>query len=222
MITEFEDDEIFAPLNHYKRLMDVFPNLRAKSTLDQCIKGLSTELRSEVLNIDRFLMVDMKKDLKFRRKIEGDYPCSKITYVSPWGFRYKISISNIYLWHDIMWIAYNTRGEINKHGGRKKADHTIETLNDLANDSPEFADEMFRRIRECTVCNGGGKCNNWLIYEYNGIKKVTCEWSNGMHFKMIPSDFGDLRKVVCTIGNLVMKMNETDSDRSGQGGKEQS
>ena len=203
MITEFDIDEPFAPVDYFKRALDVFPNLRAKSSIESCIKGLSAELQNEIMDIDEYLMKDMKKTMKFKRKIEGDHPCSKITYVSPCGLRYKISISNTYLWHDIMWIAYNTRGEIDKYGGRKKADFTIETLDKLTEDSPEFANEMFKRIRECTVCNGGGKCDNWVIYEYNGTKKVTCEWSNGMHFKMIPADFTDLKKVVKTVESIL-------------------
>ena len=149
--------------------------------------------------MDEYLMKDMKKTLKFKRKIEGGYPCCKITYVSPWGFRYKIFISNTYLWHDNAWIAYNTRREVDNFGGRKKADYTIETLNILAEESPAFAELMFERIQECSLCHDGGSCSNWEVYTYNERKKVTCAWSNGMHFKMFPADFDDAKKVINAI-----------------------
>lgn len=198
-ITEFGDNEPTPPFGPFKRELDVFPNLRMKSTLDLCIQGLSPELQNEIMGMDEYLMKDMKKCLKFKRVIEGGYPCCKITYVSPLGFRYKIFISNTYLWHDIAWIAYNTRREADNFGGRKKADYTIETLNLLKEESPAFAGLMFERIHECSACNNGGPCNNWEIYDYNGSKKVTCAWNNGMHFKMFPWDYEDVRKVIKAI-----------------------
>jgi len=201
-ITEFGDDEPTHEIKAFKRALDVFPNLREKPSLDLCIQGLSAELQQEVLCMDTYLMKDMKQHLKFKRKIEGGYPCCKITYVSQWGFRYKIFISNAYLWHDNAWIAYNTRRETDSFGGRKKADYTVETLHILAKESPAFADLMFERIQECSMCNQGGPCSNWEVYEYNEQKKVTCAWNNGMHFKMFPADFDDVKKVIRAISQL--------------------
>jgi len=178
-----------------------------KSTIKQCIQGLSPDLQEEFMRTDEYLMKEMKKSLKFNRKIEGGYPCSRITYVSSWGFRYKVQISDTYIWHDISWISYNTKREQEKYGGYKKADYTIETLEKLAEKSPEFAEQMFSRIKECVACCGENGCTNSTMYAYSGKKKAGCGWNGGMQFKMFPSDFKDLRKVVAAIHDVLIKAN---------------
>jgi hypothetical protein len=172
--------------------------LSEKPTVETAIQCLSPELQSEILSTDEYL-----RKLKLKRKIENWNTGGRITYVSPLGFRYKIEIAECYMWHDLSWIAYNTRREVEKYGGRKKADYTVETLTKLSESSPEFADEMFSRMQECKGCNTSGCCNNIWVYEFNGKKKISCVWDGGMRFKMIPSDFADLRKVVGAISSIL-------------------
>ena len=188
-IIEYENEEPDMPTET--------PVLSEKPTVETAVQLLSPELQSEIIAIDEYL-----KSLKLKRKIENWNNGGRITYVSPMGFRYKIEISGFYMWHDLSWIAYNTRREVEKYGGRKKADYTIETLTKLSETSHEFANKMFTRIQECKGCNTTGGCNNIWIYEFNGKKKVSCVWDGGLRFKMIPSDFADLKKVVEAINLL--------------------
>ena len=207
-ITEYEQEEPVAPAESFeKELHPPGLSISEKPTIEACIQGLTLDLQKEILRTDEYLLKDMKKSLKFKRRIEGGYPCGRITYTSPWGFRYKINISDAYVCHDINWISYNTKREQEKYGGYKKADYTVEALNKLAEDSPEFADEMFFRIKECVVCTGGSPCPNKWMYEYNGKKKRGCGWGDGIQFKMFPSDFEDLRKVVDAISDVLIKDN---------------
>jgi hypothetical protein len=209
MVTVYENEEPVA-LADTIETMTINPNCLTgseKPTIEQCVQGLSLNLQEEILHTDEYLTKEMKKSLKFKRKIEGGYPCSRITYVSSWGFRYKVQISDTYIWHDINWISYNTKREQEKYGGYQKADYTIETLEKLAEESPKFAEEMFFRIKECVACCGENGCTNTTMYEYNGKKKVGCGWSDGMQFKMSSSDFGDLRKVVDAINNVLTQAN---------------
>ena len=200
VVTEYENEEPDIPTE--PPVIDpVEFALSEKPTVDTAIQMLSPELQKEILCTDEYL-----RKLKLKRKIENWIPGGRITYVSSRGFRYKIEISGSYLWHDLSWIAYNTRREVEKYSGRKKADYTIETLTKLSENSSEFASEMFSRIQECKGCNTSGGCNNIWMYEFNGKKKVSCVWDGGMRFKMIPSDFADVRKVIETI-NLYITEN---------------
>lgn len=203
-VTEYEHENPSAPVE-ISNINPHPPCLTAteKPTLTQCIQGLPPDVQQEVLRTDNYLLQDMKKSLQCKRKIEGGYPCARVTYTSPHGFRYKLHISGTYLWHDINWISYNTKREQEKYGGYKKADYTQETLQKLAETSPEFADEMFYRIKECVVCTGGEPCTNKCIYEYNGKKKRGCGWCEGMQFKMLPVEFADVRRVVGAIDEVL-------------------
>ncbi|MDR0443955.1 MAG: hypothetical protein LBH44_11165 [Treponema sp.] len=213
-ITEYENEEPVAPA--------VVPEIKAspvclskseKPTIDECVKGLTPNLQKEILRTDEYLQNDVKKSLKLKRKIEGGYPCSRIQYTSDWGFNYRIQISDACVWHDIGWITYNTKREQEKYGGYKKADHTLETLKKLAEDSPKFADEMFFRMKECVACGGEGakNCIHNGQYEYNGRKKTSC--NGNMHFKMFPSDFEDVRKIVGAINDVFSAHNDPQGRR---------
>ena len=174
-----------------------------KPTLQECIQGLTPDLQTAILHIDEFLLKDMKKIMAFKRKIEGGYPVNKITFVSPRGLSYKIYISDQYLRHDIAWISYNTHRERAKFGGLKKADYTVKTLEKLAETSPEFADEMAYRMKECVGCSkAGAHCMHREKYEYNGKAKISC--GGGIHFKMLPEEFEDLRKWVGAVGEVLI------------------
>jgi hypothetical protein len=204
-VTEYKNDEPSAPEEIHKREgSSSLLEASGKPVFSDRIKSLPPRIQDEIMKIDEWLMKDMKKSLKFKRIID---PYSKITYVSPWGFRYKITVHGAYMQHDVGWIGYNAKWLQEKHGGPRKADYTIETLNKLSETSPEFAQEMFFRIKECNGCGGtaGGNCINRTVYEYNGERKVSCGGS--VQFKMFPLDFEDLRKVMNAI-NEVLIINE--------------
>ena len=181
VVTEYDDDEPSVPTEiKIDRTPELLAGRPKKSTLEECVGRLDPDIKAEILFNDTYFLKDKKQTLKFKRNIEGGYPYSRITYVSIWGFRYKIIISEDYVWHDINWISYNSKREQAKYGGYKKADYTTETLNKLAETSPDFADEMFYRIKECVFCAGAGGCPNKTVYEFNGKKKRACGWSDGM------------------------------------------
>lgn len=176
------------------------------SKLDIAIQGLSPELKNEILKIDEYLMKDMRKNLKFKRTFEGEGN-SRISYVSPWGFRYKLYLSSEDVaggWHNISWIYYNTQREKQKYG-EHKPDYTVEALNKLAEESPEFAGELFDRMKECVGCRGRVGCTAGKAkYEYNGKKRTLC---CGFAFKMVSPDFGDVKKMIKAISDVVETIN---------------
>ncbi|MEG0692559.1 MAG: hypothetical protein RR444_05700, partial [Oscillospiraceae bacterium] len=103
-VFELKNEEIVEP----SEKPDINPlpvslSVSEKPTLEVCIKGLSNELQKEIINTDEFFLQAMKKNLKFKRKIEGGYPCSKISYVSSFGLSYKIHIFESTLWHQLNW-----------------------------------------------------------------------------------------------------------------------
>jgi len=201
-VTEYATGEIIEPQEGITKIPHP-PCLSSaeKPTIGECIQDLSQDLQNEILQTDEYLLKDMKKALGFKRKIEGGYPYSKISYVSPVGLSYKIHITGFTLQHQINWIRYNTQREQEKYG-HQKADLTNETLAKLSGESPEFAEEIFYRIRECFGCQQ--ECQYRVIYELGGKKKVSCtDICSGIHFKMRRSDFEDLRKVMKAISDVV-------------------
>jgi len=170
-----------------------------KPTIIYCIQGLEQQLQQTILDTDKYLCETLKKSMKFKRKIEGGYPYAKITYVSPLGFSYKLSISGQTMTHSMGWIDYNTKREQEKYGGIKKADYSIITLEKLAEKSRDFANKMFFQMKECAGCYG--YCIHRNHYEYNGKKKISC--GGTIQFKMFPSEFVDARKVIEAIDEIV-------------------
>ena len=212
-ITEFENEEITEPQEPVKIHYDsACLSASEKPTLEECVKGISGDLQREIMLTNEYLLNDMKKNLNFKRKIEGGYPYSKITYVSQKGLSYKIHIRGATLWHQLVWIRYNTKQEQEKYGGYKKADCTNEALNKLAEESPELAAEIFFRIRECFGC--AQNCDYKVLYEYNGVKKMSCDdIGGGIYFKMLPSDFGELRKYISVLNNVLIIMDMRIKDK---------
>jgi len=178
-----------------------------KSKLEIAIQDLAPELKKEILKIDEYLLKDMRKNLKFKRTFEGEG--SRISYVSPWGFRYKLYLSSEDVaggWHNISWIYYNTQRERQKYG-KHKPDYTVEALNKLAEESPELANELFNRMKECVGCRGRVGCTAGNSkYEYNGKKRTLC---CGFAFKMNHSDFEDAKKMIKAINDVVETINPT-------------
>lgn len=208
-ITEFELDKITVPEESVKIHCDsACLSVSEKPTLDKCIQGLEYDLQKEIIHTNEYLLNDVKKNMSFKRKIEGGYPYSKITYVSQKGLSYKIHIRGVTLWHQLVWIRYNTKQEQEKYGGYKKADCTNEALNKLAEESPELASKIFFRIRECFGCEQN--CGYRAIYEYNEMKKMSCDdIFGGIYFKMLPSDFEDLRKYISVLKDVLVTIDTT-------------
>lgn len=204
-IVELKNEEISEPAEKVNiNPLPVCLSVSEKPTLEECIQGLEIDLQKEIIRTNEYLLKDMKKNMTFKRKIEGGYPCSKITYVSPLGLSYKIHITGTILWHQLNWIRYNTKQEQEKYGGYKKADYTNEALKVLTKKSPELAAEIFYRIRECFGCKQN--CEYRALYENNGKKKASCDdIFGGIHFKMFPSDFEDLRNFINAINNVIIK-----------------
>jgi hypothetical protein len=207
-LTEYEDSEpAFQPYNEKELPPPAIAHID-KPDFDNCISLLPEDLKAEIKKHDELIL--SYKHLKFRRKIEGDCSCCRITYLSQYGFTYKLNISGTTMNHSMAWCVYNTKREQEKYGGYKKNDLTIETLNKLAEASPEFADEMFFRIKECVGCSGG-YCINRSHYEYKGKKKTSCgvKASCGglIQFKMFTSEFTEARQVLETIDNLLQNGN---------------
>jgi len=176
-------------------------NKEKKSKLETAIKNLPLELKNEILKMDEYLLKDMRKNLKFKRTFEAEG--SRISYVSPWGFRYKLYLSGEDIvggWHNISWIYYNTQREKQKYG-KHKPDYTVKALHKLAETSSEFANKLFDQMKECVGCRGKVGCTAGNSkYEFNGKKKTLC---CGFVFKMIPSDFGDVKKMIKAISEVV-------------------
>jgi len=201
-VTEYAENELREPEETVTKIPHpVHLTVVDKPTLLECIKGLELDLQNEIIQTDNFLLKDLKKLMGFKRKIEGGYPYSKISYVSVHGLAYKIQITGFTLRHQLNWIRYNTKREQEKYG-LQKADYTNETLAKLSEESLEFAEEIFYRIYDCAGCR---KTCTWrVIYELDGKKKASCsDIFAGTHFKMFPSDFLDLRKVVQAISGIV-------------------
>jgi len=200
-VTEYEDGEIALPDKIItKTPHPIHLSVSTKPTLDECIQELERDLQNEILLTNDYLLKDIKI-IGFKRKIEGGYPYSRISYVSPHGLSYKIHITGFTLHHQLNWIRYNTKREQEKYGFQK-ADYTNETLVKLSEESPEFADDIFFRIYECSGCHKN--CKWRITYEFGDKKKVSCtDIFAGMHFKMFPSDFEDLRKVIKVVNEIL-------------------
>lgn len=166
--------------------------LDQKPNLENCISLLSQEIQEEIMKTDYFLR--SLKPMKFKRQVEKHG--NKITYLSSdYGFSYLVYPSNDIMTHSLSWyIITNGKPEL----WHRKADMMEETLNKLAESSPELADKLFTNLLECIVCS---QCIVKTAYEYKGQKKLTCHGK--MEFKMCISDFEDVRIFINTVNELV-------------------
>ena len=195
-VTEYEDD---VPECNAEEIINGYPiwiQSKDKPKFEYGISKLSKELQDEMIKTNDFIL--SLKPLKLKRKVEAGYNACKITYVSEYGFSYKISVQWNTINHCMWWIIYTTHREQQKYGGVRKRNLITETLNKLAETSPEFADKMESNLRKCDGCQN---CAVKTPYEYKGKKKISCHGL--MEFAMIPSDFIDVRKVIETINEIL-------------------
>lgn len=133
-------------------------------------------------------MKSMKESLKFKKSIDKD---GKLTYESPCGLRYSMNRYGIGESHAMSW------------------DKLGKALEKLAEISPDFAEKMFLRLDEDISSRGGEKCNqcvfincaNMKYTEYNGKKRKSC--GGYMHFKWLPSEFEDVRKIIAVVKDVI-------------------
>jgi hypothetical protein len=163
-----------------------------KPQFEACISLLAKEIQNEIIKTDHYLR--SLKPMKFKRQV--DKYGNKITYIaSEYGFSYALYPSNDVMHHSLSWyIITGCKPEL----WYRKADMMEETLNKLAEASPEFAERMFLNLKECNACC---QCAVKTLYEFNGKKKVTCH--GRMEFKMCVSDFGDVRGFINTVNELI-------------------
>lgn len=192
-VTEYENDEPDIPAEiHDTPYFPPLSDLSGKPAIEDLIKNLSPEVQSEILKTDEYLMKNMKKSLKLKRRIETKFhPRNKIVYLSSGLLSCHLDIYHTYMSLELRWLS-------------DAENHVMTALNKLAEESPEFADKMFLRVKECTRCGsgiGGTGCVHGCRLEYNSKKTFSC-WGT-FQFKMLPSDFEDFRKVMDTVNSVV-------------------
>ncbi len=177
------------------------------SKFEEHVKTLPNEIQEEVRKTDEYLTKKMEKNFKLKRTIDK---YGNVTYISPWGFRYKIRRINAGELHDIQWIGYNTNREKEKFGERK-AFYFLEIFNKLAEKDLELANEIFSdNIYEhivgkiCPACKFPD-CRHVKTYEFNGKVKTTC--GSAIQFKWTSFDFENVRKVVESIHEVIIDAN---------------
>jgi hypothetical protein len=182
MVTEFEKDEL-AHLRSRQNIVDkngicLSIDKKAKSDFNECISVLSSGLKKEIISLNDFLL--SKKNLKIKRKIEGTSQACKINYVSNHGFSYAVHVSENITDHFFWWYMVSNLTYENKYMGRKN-DLTKETLNKVAETSPEIAKQLFSYYKECSGCC---ECAVKTIYEHDGSKKTVCHGKMIMNMKI--------------------------------------
>ena len=189
-VTEYTDEPEFAALPQKEFIYAPTLTKTENPTLEDCIKDLSPELQACLLDMDRHL-----KELKFRRKIQGGYPESRITYFVPYVVSYQIKISHHLLTHRTTAML-----GFYMNNARERADRfNPRFLSKLDESEPGLAGEIFDRMYElhCCRCRGDHSCAHFNLTEYDGQKKNNCQ--HIVQFKMIPADFGDVKKVIGAI-----------------------
>lgn len=157
-----------------------------KPSFEKCISLLPEHIQSEIFKTDEYLK--SLKLLKFKRQIEKNG--NKITYLaSDYGFSYILYLSNDIFDHSLQWyIITNGKPET----WHRKADMMVETLDRLANTSPDFAERMFYNLDDCVGC-----CNNCLgktQYRFHEKHKTVCHGK--LRFRMNADGFEDVRAFV--------------------------
>lgn len=180
--------ELPAPVSYNKAVAE-----GEKPTFETCISLLPVETQSEIIKTDEFLR--SLKPLNFKRTI--DKYGGKITYVaSEHGFSYAFFLSNDVMHHALQWYIV-TNGKVETW--RRKADMMDETLERLAETSPELAEKLFSNLKDCVGCYTN--CLAKTKYKFGGKQGFFCHGS--MAFTMRKEDFDDARAFIAAFGGLV-------------------
>ncbi|MCL2445558.1 MAG: hypothetical protein FWD06_02175 [Oscillospiraceae bacterium] len=158
-----------------------------KAGFEECISLLAPALQAEIIKADQFLLSE--KELKIKRKIEGDQLGCKITYISSvHGFSYSLRINEHLMSHSYWWYMVSNYKYEGKFMGRKN-DLTNSVLKRVYELSPEIAERLVSYYGKCTGCSQS--CAVKTVYELNGKKFVSCHGS--MHMNMNLQTFSDFR-----------------------------
>jgi hypothetical protein len=199
IVTEFENDELAnlrSGQNTDRSMVCLSIDKKAKPDFNECISGLSSELQREVKDMDGYLLA--QKKLKIKRKIEGTNQACKISYVSTHGFSYSVHISENIMDHFFWWYMVSNYKNENKYMGRKN-DLTNETLEKVAEKSPDIADKVFSYYDECKGCSTN--CLVKTIYEYSGKKKAACHGKLIMNMNI--STFQNLKFMFSALTEII-------------------
>jgi hypothetical protein len=186
-VEEYDTDPDAIPITNEITNSIYFINKGAKSTFDDCISLLSPSLQEEITKTDQFLMTE--KELKIKRKIEGDKFGCKITYTSSaHGFSYSLRINEQLMNHFYWWYMLSNYKLEGKFMGRKN-DLTNFVLKRVHEISPETAARLAGYYDECNDC--GRTCAVKSVYELNGNKFAACHGKMIMNMNL--QTFSDIR-----------------------------
>lgn len=182
-VIEYPEDPPAIPIENEIRSARLSITKGVKANFEECISALSDEIKQELLSLNDFLM--SQKDLKIKRKIEGDHSGCKITYTSSLGFSYALLISDELLDHFFWWYMVSNYKYNGQYMGRKN-DFTNEMLNLADHLSPETAFRLVRCFNPCVSCTNG--CKARTAYEFRGEKFTTCHGKLcfGMDLQVFP------------------------------------
>ena len=133
-------------------------------SLQDGLTALTTELQSEIIEMDTFLK--SLRPLKFKRTADK----RKINYVSPgYGVSYAILPSVSRPSQHFGWYYLYDK---ERKTWYRKPDYFIETLTEIARNDPQAAEGIFNAIHACTSCKGN-PCSA-ISYKYGGEEKLAC------------------------------------------------
>ena len=206
-VTEYDDDAPAAPPRDEVRPLLFSPGGLCPgptSTLEECVQALPDDLRDGLLKTDEYLRTGCGPELKFTRKIEGRFPCCKLTYTAPHKLSYRVQISGSYLRHSLGWLW--TRED------RQGSDRTVEWLQTMAESDAAQADALFYKMKDCCGCSKAPEqCMNRSPYAFAGQKKLSCQ--GRFHFKGRADAFDDVRRSVEACREM-LRRNENDGSKT--------
>jgi hypothetical protein len=168
-----------------------------KSGFEECIALLAPALQEEIIKNDQLLLSE--KELKIKRKIEGDQLGCKVTYTSSvHGFSYALRINEHLMNHSYWWYMLSNYKFEGKFMGRKN-DFTNLTLKSVYDLSPEIADRLVNYYGKCNGCSQ--TCAVKTVYELNGKKFVSCHGQ--LHMNMNLQTFSDFRFMFNVVKNIL-------------------
>ena len=187
-IEEYDIEPDAIPINNEIGEVSIhFIRRGVKASFEECISLLAPALQGEIIETDQFLLNE--KELKIKRKIEGDQLGCKITYISSvHGFSYALRINEHLMAHSYWWYMVSSYKYEGKFMGRKN-DLTNLTLQRVYELSPTIAGRLVGYYGKCTGCSQS--CAVKTTYELNNKRFVSCHGQ--MHMNMNLQTFADFR-----------------------------
>lgn len=185
-IVEYDTDPDAIPYENTILPANLAKSKGVKPDFQECISGLSKEIQDELIKLNDYLL--SQKNLKIKRKIEGDHKGCKITYVSTIGFSYALLISEELLNHFFWWYMVSNYKYDNQYMGRKN-DFTNETLQFADRLSPEVTSRLVGYFDPCVACTKG--CKAPTAYEFENKRFITCHGKISMNMNL--QTFSDTR-----------------------------